>query len=73
MKRRGKFFLSPVPHPKALAWPQSSERATPKPTPICTCSPKLADNTHPMGVNCCYVFDDCKNCQILGCQTQSVK
>ncbi len=22
MKRRGKFFLSPVPHPKALAWPQ---------------------------------------------------
>lgn len=60
----------PVPRVEAFALPTQSERATQKPTPICTHADTCLDEGRrgyidiPMSIYCCFAFDWIESCEI---------
>ena len=81
-KKRGNLYLSLVPRFKAFALPSKVERATQKPTPICTCLSVPSTTrkhtkgfyTHPADTYHCFVLDfRLRSCEVLNRQKQNVK
>ena len=79
-KKRGSSYVSPIPQLEAFALPTSSERATQKPTQLCTtrhnahCSWTFSVYmTYPQASTVAMFFDDVRVCEVPSYQEQSAK